>query len=236
MLLTALSIVLIKATDSAVSVAIRGGSGTGGNEQGQLCFQPVRGGVAGGRGRNHTLGDQMHKPTFHQTPLARGIAFALGLSALTPGFAQTAEEQPAELEEIVVTGIRASLTASMDLKRNSFGVVDAITAEDMGVFPDTNLAESLQRITGVSIDRERGEGARRLPADRTARASAARSTSATWRRKALPASRSSRAAARTSRPAASARPSTSIRRVRWTRPAFGRRHRPAACTTIRAPS
>jgi TonB-dependent receptor len=102
----------------------------------------------------------MHKPTFHQTPLARGIAFALGLSALTPGFAQTAEEQPAELEEIVVTGIRASLTASMDLKRNSFGVVDAITAEDMGVFPDTNLAESLQRITGVSIDRERGEGAR----------------------------------------------------------------------------
>ncbi|HEX5787465.1 MAG TPA: TonB-dependent receptor, partial [Woeseiaceae bacterium] len=55
---------------------------------------------------------------------------------------------------------RGSLEASMDLKRNSSGVVDAITAEDIGDFPDTNLAESLQRITGVSIDRERGEGAR----------------------------------------------------------------------------
>jgi TonB-dependent receptor len=102
----------------------------------------------------------MQKPTFQKTPLARGIALALGLSTLSPGFAQTADEQPAELEEIVVTGIRASLEASMDLKRNAFGVVDAITAQDMGNFPDTNLAESLQRITGVSIDRERGEGAR----------------------------------------------------------------------------
>ncbi len=102
----------------------------------------------------------MYKSTFHQKPLARGIALALGLSTLAPGFAQAADEQPAELEEIVVTGIRASLEASMDLKRNAFGVVDAITAEDMGNFPDTNLAESLQRITGVSIDRERGEGAR----------------------------------------------------------------------------
>ncbi len=102
----------------------------------------------------------MHKPTFQKTPLARGIALALGLSTLSPGFAQTADEQPAELEEIVVTGIRASLEASMDLKRNSFGVVDAITAQDMGNFPDSNLAESLQRITGVSIDRTRGEGAK----------------------------------------------------------------------------
>jgi TonB-dependent receptor len=46
----------------------------------------------------------------------------------------------------------------MDTKRDSFGVVDAITSEDIGKFPDTNLAESLQRVTGVSIDRERGEG------------------------------------------------------------------------------
>jgi TonB-dependent receptor len=74
--------------------------------------------------------------------------------------AQSESQAPAELEEIVVTGIRASLEKSMDLKRSATGVVDAITAEDMGDFPDTNLAESLQRITGVSIDRERGEGAR----------------------------------------------------------------------------
>jgi TonB-dependent receptor len=46
----------------------------------------------------------------------------------------------------------------MDIKRDSAGVVDAISAEDMGKFPDTNLAESLQRITGVSINRVNGEG------------------------------------------------------------------------------
>jgi TonB-dependent receptor len=61
-------------------------------------------------------------------------------------------------EDIVVTGIRASLQAAVDIKRDGQGVVDAISAEDMGKFPDTNLAESLQRITGVSIDRSNGEG------------------------------------------------------------------------------
>ena len=60
--------------------------------------------------------------------------------------------------DIVVTGIRASLRETIDIKRNSQGVVDAISAEDIGKFPDTNLAESLQRITGVSIDRTNGEG------------------------------------------------------------------------------
>lgn len=59
---------------------------------------------------------------------------------------------------VLVEGIRRSLTASSDIKRNSRGIVDALTAEDIGDFPDTNLAEALQRITGVSIDRENGEG------------------------------------------------------------------------------
>ncbi|WP_049720986.1 TonB-dependent receptor [Gilvimarinus polysaccharolyticus] len=62
------------------------------------------------------------------------------------------------LEEVVVTGIRGSLTDAMDIKRDASGVVDAISAEDIGKFPDTNLAESLQRITGVSIDRSNNEG------------------------------------------------------------------------------
>ena len=105
----------------------------------------------------------MHQSKFRKTPLATGIALALGASAPTPVFAQdTAPETtaPEELEEIVVTGIRSSLTRSMDIKRESLGVVDAISAEDIGKFPDANLAESLQRITGVSIDRQRGEGSR----------------------------------------------------------------------------
>ena len=62
------------------------------------------------------------------------------------------------LEEVVVMGIRGSLIRSMDLKRDASGVVDAISAEDIGKFPDTNLAESLQRITGVAVSRSNGEG------------------------------------------------------------------------------
>lgn len=69
-------------------------------------------------------------------------------------------QEDAMVDEIVVTGIRASLQRSMDVKRNSQGVVDAISAEDIGKFPDTNLAESLQRITGVSISRQDGEGSK----------------------------------------------------------------------------
>jgi TonB-dependent receptor len=103
----------------------------------------------------------MQQSTFRKTPLATAIALALGASALTPALAQdAAPDTEVELEEIVVTGIRSSLNLSMDIKRSATGVVDAISAEDIGKFPDANLAESLQRITGVSIDRQRGEGSR----------------------------------------------------------------------------
>jgi TonB-dependent receptor len=64
-----------------------------------------------------------------------------------------------DLQEVVVTGLRASLTNAMDIKRDAIGIVDAINAEDIGKFPDANLSESLQRITGISISRRNGEGA-----------------------------------------------------------------------------
>lgn len=63
-------------------------------------------------------------------------------------------------QTVVVTGIRRSLETSVDLKRNASGVVDGIVAEDIGKFPDTNLAESMGRISGVSIERTNGEGTR----------------------------------------------------------------------------
>ena len=63
-----------------------------------------------------------------------------------------------DVEVIQVSGIRGSMQESMGIKRESSGVVDAISAEDIGKFPDTNLAESLQRITGISISRNNGEG------------------------------------------------------------------------------
>ncbi len=84
-------------------------------------------------------------------------AIACGAVTSACGVALAAESDGA-LEEIIVTGIRGSLMRSMDIKREALGVVDAISAEDMGKFPDANLSESLQRITGVSIDRVNGEG------------------------------------------------------------------------------
>jgi len=79
-----------------------------------------------------------------------------GAVLINPVFAQ--EQASEELEEVVVTGLRGSLKASMETKRDAIGVVDAINAEDIGKFPDTNLSEALQRITGISIDRRNGEG------------------------------------------------------------------------------
>ncbi len=78
---------------------------------------------------------------------------------LTAGHAQARQAADSQtVDEVVVTGIRASLERAIQIKRTNSGVVDAISAEDIGKFPDTNLAESLQRITGVSIDRTNGEG------------------------------------------------------------------------------
>jgi iron complex outermembrane receptor protein len=78
------------------------------------------------------------------------------LFALAGTDAAMAEDQP--LEEVVVTGIRSSLRQAMEIKRSSEQIVDSIASESLGKFPDTNIAESLQRITGVSIDRSGGEG------------------------------------------------------------------------------
>jgi TonB-dependent receptor len=108
-------------------------------------------------------------------PKLRLLTVALLLALATPVAAQdpdadadpaderprpAREDEPTELDGLVVTGIRGSLTSSMNLKRDAQGVVDGIIAEDIGKFPDTNLAEALQRISGVSIDRSIGEGSR----------------------------------------------------------------------------
>ncbi|WP_045858297.1 TonB-dependent receptor [Teredinibacter purpureus] len=91
---------------------------------------------------------------FTKNKLSIAVVGVLAASAVMPALAQNDN-----IEEVFVTGMRASLEAAMDIKRNAAGVVDAISAEDIGKFPDSNLAESLQRITGVSISRVNGEGA-----------------------------------------------------------------------------
>ena len=95
-----------------------------------------------------------------------GVRFGASMIAVScsllsvPAFAQSNDGEEASNDEnvIVVTGLRASLDEAISLKRDEAGVVDVITAEDIGKFPDTNLAESLQRVTGVSIDRQNNEG------------------------------------------------------------------------------
>jgi len=82
---------------------------------------------------------------------------ALGLGLAGHASAQTSSA-PQEVEEIVVTGFRQSLSAAINVKRESVSSVDVIVAEDIAKFPDQNLAESLQRIPGISIQRDGGEG------------------------------------------------------------------------------
>ena len=100
----------------------------------------------------------MNKTTIFRKKLLASAVAASALAGLSSTNVLAQDE--GVVEEVVVTGIRASLTRSMDVKRNAVGVVDAISAEDIGKMPDTNLAESLQRIPGVSIDRVNGEGSK----------------------------------------------------------------------------
>lgn len=86
-----------------------------------------------------------------------GGVSTLTLGALsTPSYAADAgasAQNSDDLEEIVVTGIRASLQKSLDIKKESVGVVDAISSEDIGKFPDSNLAASMARIPGITVSR-----------------------------------------------------------------------------------
>jgi iron complex outermembrane receptor protein len=102
---------------------------------------------------------------------ARGIPLAMAAFAgfTSSGAAHAQEGNPPAsaseridasepIDEVVVSGYRRSLEASLDIKRDAVGAVDAIVAEDIAKFPDLNLAESIQRIPGVSIARDAGEG------------------------------------------------------------------------------
>jgi iron complex outermembrane receptor protein len=102
----------------------------------------------------------MKNITFTKSRLATAIAMLMTTTLVQAQDNTAADNAVAseEIEVIQVSGIRGSLIRSMDVKRDASGVVDAISAEEMGKFPDTNLAESLQRITGVSVSRANGEG------------------------------------------------------------------------------
>ncbi|WP_217705175.1 TonB-dependent receptor [Peristeroidobacter soli] len=89
----------------------------------------------------------------------RMVLAMAALSASTAAFSQQSQPQlEGALEEVVVTGFKESLSLALDQKRAAVGAVDAIVAEDIADFPDLNLAESIQRVPGVSIARDAGEG------------------------------------------------------------------------------
>lgn len=98
--------------------------------------------------------------TFTKTRIATSLSLILGATALPAISAEEATAQPAreDLEVIEVRGIRGSLVKSLDMKRNATGVTESISADDIGKMPDQNIAESLQRLTGIQIDRNAGEG------------------------------------------------------------------------------
>jgi iron complex outermembrane receptor protein len=102
---------------------------------------------------NTTLRDAIRAVT-RSSVASAGLLSLLGAGVASPVLAQ--EEA---MEEIVVKGKSGSLRQNHDNKRNSKSIVDAITAEDIGEFPDKNVAESLQRVPGVTIQRQFGEGA-----------------------------------------------------------------------------
>lgn len=99
---------------------------------------------------------------FRMALLASGALAASSLAqaqeAVAAPEAQVGADDAAPDDAIVVTGFRQSLQAAINVKKNAVGAVDAIVAEDIAKFPDQNLAESLQRIPGISISRDAGEG------------------------------------------------------------------------------
>lgn len=100
---------------------------------------------------NRTLFRFSHAWMLAASTLGATVAFAQGAGTTA---------QPESLEEVTVTGYRNSIEASLDQKREANAFVDVINAEDVGKFPDKNVADSLQRVPGIIITRDGGEGSR----------------------------------------------------------------------------
>ncbi len=83
---------------------------------------------------------------------------AISLVVSSMAIAEDTSDSDERLEEVEVIGILESAIRNLEIKRDSLAVVDAITAEDIGKFPDKNVADSLQRVPGITIDRSGGEG------------------------------------------------------------------------------
>ena len=100
-------------------------------------------------------------PTPKLLKLSACIMLGLGTLSYSSAYAAekiSKEDKAEDIERIEVKGVRGSLNRALSEKRLSTGIVDSISAEDLGKFPDNNISESLQRIPGVTIERDFGIG------------------------------------------------------------------------------
>lgn len=106
--------------------------------------------------RRQVANDAHRRAGTRLQPTALALGVALMLSATVQ--AQEAPQSATDLDTVQVTGTRGSLTKAQIIKENTDQIVDSVVAEDIGKLPDNNVAEALQRITGVQITRNKGEG------------------------------------------------------------------------------
>ena len=97
-------------------------------------------------------------PAAAATPTADATPGAAATSTTAAASTKNDTGSSTELQEVVVSGYREALQSALNLKRLSPVMVDGINAEDVAKFPDSNLAESLQRLPGIAVDRDNGEG------------------------------------------------------------------------------
>lgn len=110
---------------------------------------------------NHIIRGNLMKYSFKKAHLNSLRRVSVGASCVLMGYCPGVFAQNADLktvEEVTVTGFKGSVAAALVQKRNESGLVDVIKAEDVAKFPDSNLAESLQRLPGVAVARDGGEG------------------------------------------------------------------------------
>ncbi|HVI58646.1 MAG TPA: TonB-dependent receptor [Luteimonas sp.] len=106
-----------------------------------------------------TLGGMPAQALAQQDPAPADAQASAQASPAQADAAKTdSSDQVKQLDTVTVTGYRYAIEKSLDQKRNANAVVDVITAEDVGKFPDKNVADALQRVPGVIIDRDGGEG------------------------------------------------------------------------------
>ena len=101
-----------------------------------------------------------HRKSVLSATIVACLGFAVQAQAqqATTTAAAPAAQDATELDEVVVVGIRGSLKQALDAKRDADAIIDVITAEDVGKFPATNVAEALTIIPGVTIDKAFGQG------------------------------------------------------------------------------